>query len=150
MPTFTKGQIKEIADQLDCGFRAFYHKQTREFIFVPDTDKHMDWDVEAWQDDLDKVEENFMNYHQINGMETTDAFQVMADFAEQQNDKKLQEKLINALNKRKPFKEFKFIIDNAGEQRENWFDFKNKRYIEWTEEQLKMQNDIDQEENDSN
>lgn len=38
MPTFTKEQLKEISEQLDSGFRAFYHKQTGDLIFVPDTD----------------------------------------------------------------------------------------------------------------
>jgi Uncharacterised protein family (UPF0158) len=140
MLTFTKEQIKEIAEQLDCGFRAFYHKQTGELIFVPDTYKHIGMDIDAWQEDFDKLDENFIDYNEIKAMESSDSFQVMADFTEQLTDSRLREKLVTALNKRKPFREFKFVIDNSGKYRQSWFDFKDKRYIEWTEEQLKRQN----------
>lgn len=144
MLTFTKEQIKEISEQLEVGFRAFYHKETGDLIFLPNTNQYIDIDMDAWQDELDKLDENFLDYHEIKAMEASDSFQVMADFAEQLNDIKLQNKLINALNKNKPFREFKFVIDYAGEQRQNWFAFKNKRYIEWTEKQLKIQYKTDQ------
>ena len=149
MLTFTKEQIKEISEQLDCGFRAFYHKQTGELIFVPDTNRHIDMDTDAWQDDLDKLDENFLDYHEIIAMDASDSFRVMADFAEQLADTSLQNKLIKALNRNKPFSEFKLVIDNSGERRQSWFDFKEKRYTGWTEEQLKIQNDIDQQKNAS-
>ena len=143
MLTFTSGQIREISEQLDCGFRAFYNKQTGDLVFVPDTNKNIDMDTEAWQDDLDILDENFFDYHEIHAMESSDSFRIMVDFAEQLTDTKLQDKLAKALNRNKPFREFKFEIENSGEQRQNWFNFKNKRYIEWTENQLKAQNDTD-------
>ncbi len=149
MLTFTNEQIKEISEQLDCGFNAFYHKQTGELFFVPDTNQHYGMDLYAWQDELDKLDENFLDYHKISPMEASDSFRVMSDFAEQLTDKKLQDELVSALNRKKPFREFKFVIDNSGAYRQSWFDFKNKRYIEWTEAQLKIQNEIDQEENGS-
>jgi len=150
MLTFTKEQVKEISEQLDCGFRAFYHKQTGDLIFVPDTDKYFDIDIKAWQDDLDKLERNFLEYQEVHAMESGDSFQVMVDFAEQLTDLNLKNKLITALNRKKPFRGFKFVIDYAGVQRQAWFDFKNKRYIEWTEQQLKIQDEIDQPENPTN
>lgn len=143
MPSFSNEQIKEIADQLDCGFRAFYHKQTGELMFVPNTDRYFDMDTSAWEEELGKLEENFMDYQEIYAMEAGDSFKVMADFTEQLTDAKLQEKLINALNKKGPFRHFKFIIDNSGEHRQRWFDFKNEQYMDWTEDQLKMHNQPD-------
>lgn len=147
MTPFTKEQIKEISEQLDCGFRAFYHKQSGDLIFVPDTNRYSDIDTNAWQDEFDKLNKNRIEYHEIDAMEASDSFQVMADFAEQLTDSILKEKLINALQRKKPFREFKLVIDNAGEQRKSWFEFKNKRYIDWTEEQIKIQSEIDQREN---
>ena len=149
MPTFTKEQIKEISEQLDCGFRAFYHKQTGDLIFVPNTDEYFDTDTNAWQDDLDKLDKNFFEYQEIEAMESSDSFRVMADFAEQLTDTNLKDKLITALSRKKPFSNFKFLIDNAGEQRQSWFDLKNKRYMDWVEEQIEIQNDIDQQGNAS-
>ncbi len=149
MLTFTKEQIKEISDQLDSGFRAFYHKLTGEFIFVPDADKHFDMDTTAWQDELDKLDESFMEYQKIDAMESNDAFRVMADFAEQLSDHNLRDKLIQALNRNKPFREFKFVIDNSREHRQSWFDFKDKRYIEWIEEQVEMLEKFNEQKNAS-
>ena len=139
MLTFTTDEIKEISEQLDCGFRAFYHKQTGELIFVPDSDKHLDMDARACQDELHKLDENFEDYQEVYAMEASDSFKVMAEFTEQLADKKLQEKLINALSRKGPFRHFKFIIDNSGAYRQLWFDFKDKRYIEWVEDQLNNQ-----------
>jgi Uncharacterised protein family (UPF0158) len=138
MLTFTKEQIKEIAEQLDCGFRAFYHKQNGELIFVPNTEKNFSMDTEAWEEELDKLDENYLDYKEVHAMESNDSFTVMEDFANQVNDTTLEEKLFNALNRKHPFREFKFVIDNSGEYRNAWFDFKNKRYFEWVENQISL------------
>ncbi len=62
----------------------------------------------------------------------------MEDFAENLNEnKQLQGRLLYALNKRKPFREFKFIIDNSGDFRQQWFDFKNNWQQEFVEQELK-------------
>jgi Uncharacterised protein family (UPF0158) len=140
MLTFTKEQIKEIAEELDCGFKAFYHKQTGELIFVPNTEKNYDMDTEAWEEELDKLDENYLDYKEVEAMESNDSFAVMEDFAEQLNDTKLQQELFNALNRKHPFREFKFVIDNSGEYRNAWFDFKNKQYFEWVENQISLHN----------
>ena len=60
----------------------------------------------------------------------------MADFAEVVEDINLQKKLINALNRPKPFRNFMWNIDNSGDYRQKWFQFKNKRYIQWVTEQI--------------
>ena len=62
----------------------------------------------------------------------------MADFAENVDSIKLRESLINALNKKHPFQNFKWIIDNSGPYRQKWFDFKNQRLIEWVKDQLEI------------
>ncbi len=139
MLTFTKEQINEISEQLDCGFQAFYHKQTGELIFVPDTNRHLDMDTSAWQNELDKLDENFLDYYEIDSMSSSHMFRVMADFAEAINEAQLRNKLIEALNKNKPFREFKFVIENSKSHRKGWFEFKKERYIEWTEDQLRIQ-----------
>ncbi len=141
MLTFTKEQIKEIADQLDCGFKAYYHKQLGELVFVPDMDKFYDMDKSAWQEEFAKLRKRTA-FQEILAMESRDSFLVMEDFAEQVGDTTLQQKLFNALKRRHPFREFKFEIDNSGEYRDAWFDFKNKRYLEWVENQISLHNSI--------
>ena len=76
-------------------------------------------------------------------MESGESFDIMADFAEQLTDERLQDELISALNRSKPFRGFKHVIDQAGVQRQHWFDYKTKRFIEWTETQLKLNGEKD-------
>jgi hypothetical protein len=130
--TLTNDQIKEIAEQLDCGFRCFIHKQTNELIFIPDTNKHPDIDLDAWADENDKIETNFFDYYEIEPIESHNSFKIMEDFIETLDDSNsLKEKLYNALNKNRPFRNFKNVIDFSGEFRQKWFDFKHNWLMEW-------------------
>jgi len=60
----------------------------------------------------------------------------MSAFADQLSDKNLQSRLFDTLRKNKPFKEFKFVIDNSGDFRQQWFDFKNKWQQDFVARQL--------------
>ena len=46
-------------------------------------------------------------------------------------------KILNAISKRKPFQNFKNLIDSS-HYRQNWFDFKNKAYINFVKQQIQM------------
>ena len=63
------------------------------------------------------------------------AIRRMEAFAERlKGDEKLQNQLFRALNNRKPFANFKDIIDNS-DYRQNWFDFK----FRWLENSVAIQ-----------
>jgi len=140
MINLTEQQIKEIAEYLDCGMRCYYNKRTGEIKIILNFDSWMVADEEPWKEDIKEIEENLQDYVEFEGMESHEVFRVMADFAESIDNSKLREKLINALNRPKPFRNFKWQIDNSGESRQVWFDFKNERYIEWVKDQLKAYN----------
>lgn len=55
-------------------------------------------------------------------MRSNESFQIMEDFVEFVNDKTLQNKLREALVRRKPFHNFKLLIDNS-RYRDDWFEF---------------------------
>ncbi|MCX6238718.1 MAG: UPF0158 family protein [Bacteroidia bacterium] len=132
MTPLTQEQIKEIAEQLDCGFRCFWNKHDGELLFIPDTMKHPDMDTEAWSDEMEKLDDNFFDYKEIDQLESSDSFEIMADFVETLSDSNnLKNKLIDALNRGRPFRGFKFVIDNSGEYRQKWFDFKNMKMQKW-------------------
>ena len=137
MESLTKEQIKEIAEQLDCGFRCFWHKKNGDFVFIPDTLRYPDIDIDAWTDEMEKLDNNFGNYKEIAQLESSDSFEIMADFVGTLSDSnRLKDKLIDALNKKNPFREFKFLIDNSGEFRQKWLDFKNFRIQQWVEKRF--------------
>jgi len=59
----------------------------------------------------------------------------MEDFVKEVKDRKLSDELINALNKKKPFSHFKFIVENST-YRQQWFDFKAKQLQKLVIEQM--------------
>ena len=68
----------------------------------------------------------------------------MESFAEEVDDKFLRTRLITALNDRKPFRNFKAIIDNSN-YRQAWFAFKDKWYIEHVKDELERYNNKNEE-----
>jgi hypothetical protein len=136
MVTLNQEQIKEITEQLDCGFRAFYHKTTGDLVFIIDTRKFPEAEIDEADEDSEKLAKNPDDYLEVEAMESHDAFRVMEAFAEQLTDTKLQDKLFRALNKRGPFQEFRFVLDNAGDYLQQWYAFKNQQYIDWVAQQI--------------
>jgi len=121
----TEKQIEDIADFLDCGLTCLYNKKTKELITITEFDDSTNPDEIEWDDIIE-----------FERMNSNDSFELMADFVEQLNDSYLKEKLIAILNNSKPFKNFKTQIDNSGEYRQKWFDFKNKKYINYVKSQI--------------
>jgi hypothetical protein len=132
----TEKQIEEIADNLDSGMRCFYNLKSGEIKTIINFDSWIEADAEPWEEELKEIDENWGDYFEFKGFESHESFQIMADFAENIENYSLQNKLINALNNRKPFKNFKWQIDNSGEFRQQWFAYKKTRYIQWIKEQI--------------
>jgi hypothetical protein len=138
MIKLTKDQIKEIAEELDCGMRCYINKETGEIKTVLNFESWQTDDREPWEDVLNDLEENWEKYFEIERMESHESFEVMAGFAESVDSIELRDALIGALNKKHPFQNFKWVVDNSGPYRQKWFDFKNQRLIEWVNDQLEV------------
>lgn len=137
MEFITAQQIKEIADELDTGMRCFWNRKTNELIYVPDEMSMPDFDIEPWQDEFDKMEDYAGDYVEIERPQSRDSFQFMEEFAESlPDDLKLKSTLVRALERKKPFREFKYEIDNSGEYREEWFAFKDSKLRQWVKDQI--------------
>lgn len=132
----TEKQIEEIADNLDCGMRCYYNLKTGDLKTIIDFDSWIDADEEPWDEDLKEIEKNRSDYIEFEGMTSNDSFKIMTDFADNIDNKKIQDKLYNALNKSKPFRNFKWQIDNSADYRQQWFDFKKIRYIQLVKDQI--------------
>lgn len=132
METLTKEQIHEIAEQLTCGFRCFWHKKTGELLFIPDELKNPEMEDEFFKEEKDKLKKGKRYFLEIEPLQSRDSFEIMAAFSEQLDDNPaLKKHLIAALNKRKPFREFKWVIDNSGIYREKWFEFRHEKIKAW-------------------
>jgi hypothetical protein len=58
MISLTNDQIKEIAEQLDCGMRCYINKETGEIKTVLNFESRQTDDREPWEDVLNELDEN--------------------------------------------------------------------------------------------
>ena len=143
MIALTTKQINEIAQEIDCGLRCYLNLKTGRIISTPDFELNFDDGKEFYEEELEELENNWGDYAEIERPRSNDSFRFMADFAEQLKDgNRLKDRLFDALNKNKPFSRFKLEIDNSGEFRQKWFDFKLAKLENWVTEKLEeIQND---------
>ena len=121
--------INEIAQELDCGNECYFNQKTKELICLPNADlmetAGEDYYKEMFQDDFKKIELQKKDLIKFEVLESFESFRIMEDFKNQVENDEFVEKLDQALNRRKPFQNFKNLIDNS-EYREQWFKFKQK------------------------
>ena len=144
MDPIANARIKEIADSLNADFRCFIHPETGEFAEYPDFsdayantgDFFSNFDEDERDAEEAKYEEIELNWHELVPMDSRESFEVMQDFAQQVGDRRVQERLLRALERKRPFANFKDEVDDAGPYRKKWFEFKAQRTQVWVREQL--------------
>jgi hypothetical protein len=120
--------INNIAQELDCGSDCYYNPETKELICIPSADLRMgdeDYYEEVFKDDFEKIKKQKKNLIKIEVLKSFESFKIMENFKNELTDNHFKEKLDEALTNRKPFQNFKYLIDNS-EYRESWFAFKQK------------------------
>ena len=141
METLNDQQIKEIAEQLDIGFRCFFNVKTREIVSVPDLLENPDYESEYFEDELEKLAFYADQFIEIEKPSSRDSFDVMLGFTDELTGyKELKEKLMNALEGKQPFSNFNFLIDHSGIYRQQWFDYKNDQLKKWVIDKFKEAN----------
>ncbi|MDA3892206.1 MAG: UPF0158 family protein [Salinivirgaceae bacterium] len=118
--------IKEIAGLIDCGLICHLNLLTMQLKYYSKEEEYEDFPSEIVDDVLLIIEKDSEDWMQIDPLESGESYRIMEDFAYQMEDEKFQVDLFNALNKSKPFRNFKWLIDNS-DYRQNWFDFKAKK-----------------------
>lgn len=136
--------IKDIAGKLEDGNNCWYHIPTGEVLWAPDRDALLD--EEIWEDVYNEIDEKMHECIPFEILEAHESFRIMESFAENEvGEKKLRARLITALSNRKPFRHFKYVIDNSN-YRQAWFAFKDQWYIEYVKEELECYNRGNEEE----
>ncbi|MCF6168363.1 UPF0158 family protein [Lutibacter sp.] len=117
--------IREFAQELDCGNDCYYNLKNNEIIAIPNFSQIADETEfkEVFQADLTRVEKQKADLIKFEVLESFESFKIMERFVEQLTDQKLQSELENVLASKKPFQNFKYVIDNS-EFRKDWFEFK--------------------------
>jgi trans-aconitate methyltransferase len=128
--------IKEIAEQMDCGLRCFRNKQSNNLVFLPAELDYENDEDEYWQNEIDELANNNADYTEIEKPDSNNSFKIMEEFANSNLiDSKLKDNLLQILQLKKPFANFKNLIDNS-DFREEWFAFKSNWMQNWVKNQL--------------
>ncbi|WP_121667471.1 UPF0158 family protein [Mesonia aquimarina] len=132
---YSEKTIRELADLIDCGHVCFLEKTTEKIEYYPEeTDLLYDEEI-PWQDIIDKIENNPADYIRIEGMNSNQSFRVMEKFTGNIEAEPLREKVIDALNRPKPFGNFNYLVEGSN-YRQEWFDFKLAQHMLWVKDQI--------------
>jgi hypothetical protein len=130
-------QIREIAQLLEAGMKVFLNRVTLEYRSILDWDDMVD--PEPWEEEMEKIDNEWADYIVLSKMESRDAFRIMQDFLYEIDDQKQRENLIKILGRKSPFANFKAEIESS-DYRQKWFDFRAKRFEDHVREQLDDEN----------
>ncbi|MFD0862548.1 UPF0158 family protein [Sungkyunkwania multivorans] len=93
---------------------------------------------DAFDDELKKVNQSKTDFIKFEVLESFESFKIMERFVAELTDKNLQLELKSVLANKKPFQNFKHIIDHSN-FRQSWFDFKQKELEKRVETQLERE-----------
>jgi uncharacterized protein YktA (UPF0223 family) len=132
-------QIKEIAEYLDMGFSCYYHIHTKNILKFPNDEMlEMEDDDDVYAKEREELEENFMEYRYIDKMSSIESFHMMSAFIDSLNDlNEAKEKLIVSITLKKPFRQFKDVLDNYLETKELWYIFRQESLQNWVKQQIR-------------
>lgn len=126
--------VKEIAGNINAGLVCFLRTDTLEIDDIPyelySSATLYKMNTGFTLKDFKPKYIHWKKYITIEPMVPNESFKIMEKFVDQLDNSKLKIKLMNALQNRKPFANFKYIIDNS-EIRQEWFDFKDKKLQEY-------------------
>jgi len=130
--------IKEIAENLDCGYNCYYNSKTNEVIAIPnflDTSEEEEF-KENFRESFEKINNQKADLIKVEVLKNFETFKIMEKFIEQLTDQQFRTSLENILQSQKPFQYFNQSINNS-DYRLKWFAFKQKALERIVEGQLK-------------
>jgi Uncharacterised protein family (UPF0158) len=134
-------KINEIAQELDCGMKCFYHIATGDIESYPDELKgHAGFEEEFWNDIIKKVKKNYKQYISFEEMKSHESFRLMEIFIGNIEDSKTKTYFEEAILRKNPFQQFKACLQEYDGLQQLWYQFKNEQLIKWVEEQLAVYN----------
>ena len=128
--------VKEIAGYVDCGLTCFLNPDTLELEYATEEELMAMDDPEEYESITGESFDGTLNFESwekcitVEKPESHESFGIMESFTNQLTDNFLQNKLVNALNNRKPFANFNHIIHNS-KFKEEWFAFKQQCLETW-------------------
>lgn len=127
--------IREVTELILCGQLCFLNTITGDFEYHPAEMDFFSDEENPWQEVIDKIENNWGDYIRIEPLNSNQSYTVMESYADQLKSDGFRKKLPTAFNRPKPFRNFNYLIPESN-FRQEWFDFRKERNIEWVKEQI--------------
>ncbi len=124
----SKEKIEEIYRLLATGYVCMIHKKSSEILPIGDSVEDMK--------QFRSLHETHTDYCRIEKMSAHRSFTVMSDFILTIKNQEIKSRFLYAINKKSPFRNFKYEIGYYDELRETWFEYKNENYYLWVKEYL--------------
>ncbi|MCK9210170.1 MAG: UPF0158 family protein [Prolixibacteraceae bacterium] len=135
--------VRRIAENIDCGLVCFVNPDTFE---MEDAPRMMVDDPHEYRSLTGVSAKDFNLHHKkwkrcitVEPPESSESFGIMESFVDEVEDKNLKKRVINALSNRRPFANFKNLIETSN-YREQWFAFKQRKLEEYVWENLINEN----------
>lgn len=118
--------VHSIADRISAGSVCYLNVDTMEVEDYPANIDEEEWEAITGE----KYNPEYLQWENVltfEPLQPSESFRVMEDFVRQINNSKVQNTLIDILNRRKPFAHFNSYIHNS-KYKEDWFQFRNNAY----------------------
>jgi len=117
--------IKEIASIIDTGEVVFLHRETQEILSYPAPDRsgYNEFDYLA-EEVLAITDAHPEMYIQFDPPDSRESYKIMEGFVEILKGDALRARVLDSLNSKKPFRNFRLAIENEGIE-DDWYDYKN-------------------------
>ncbi|MCB0533125.1 MAG: hypothetical protein H6574_12540 [Lewinellaceae bacterium] len=126
----------EIMDLLDDGEIVYLHRQTKEILSYPDPQR---WSESEFIDLIEEVKARAAaepdQFVVLDPPDPRDSYHIMEDFVFTVEDEQLRNRLLEALDSKKPFRYFRSTVEDSP-LKEAWYDFHDARMKEWVLEML--------------
>lgn len=136
--------VHDIAENIDCGLVCYLNPETLE---LEDMTKNLAMDPDEFKAITGELWEETFKHEQwercitIEPRESFEGFKIMERFIGEIDDKRFGQKLVDILNRKRPFANFKAHVEGS-KYRQQWFDFKQSQLEQmvWDEISYQLEN----------
>ncbi|MFT4664759.1 MAG: hypothetical protein ACI8YQ_003938 [Polaribacter sp.] len=133
MPILSPASIKEVTRELTDGYTCFIHKRSAK-ITVINLDSEDAEEIAAQKEIQVGLEGKPERFLKIEPMPEKDLLVIMRDFLEEVADRGKRKQLSNALNRKKPVRNFMQEVESDMELRQHWKNHGFEAYQDWVSE----------------
>ncbi len=130
MPVLQPASIKQVARELSEGNTCYINKRSTKIITI---DKYIEdpEEIAAQAEAQEAMDAKPERYLKIEPMPDKDLLVIMRDFLEEVADRGKRKQLSNALNRKKPIRNFTQAVESDMELKQHWRNYGFEEYQRW-------------------